>query len=349
MNPFDTTGFPERWLCGSAWIDQPWVGWMHIFSDVVTFAAYFAVPVVVMYFVRQRNDLRFPPIFYGFLGMIFISCGIVHLIEAGIFWWPVYKLSAMAKFTTAAFSASGVVLLARVLPKALDLKSGAEYAAVVDDRREAQKMLKREQFLLRTMMKTLPDLIYFKDTESRFTRISDSLAEFLGADSPEAVVGKNDHDFFPVEFANEARADEIRLMQTRMPIIGKEEPEHSAAGKDVWLSSTKLPLCDESDDLIGLFGLSRDITPQKRAAEVMEAAKEAAEAANRAKSDFLANMSHEIRTPMNSIMGMTELMLDSDLTPTQKDYLSIVYESAESLLEVINEILDFSKIEARKT
>ena len=109
-----------------------------------------------------------------------------------------------------------------------------------------------------------------------------------------------------------------------------------------------VPLIGDDGSVVEWFGVHTDVDDQERAHEAMRLAKEAAEAATRAKGEFLANMSHEIRTPMNGVLGMTELALDTELTARQREYLELVKSSADALLTVIDDILDFSKIEAGK-
>jgi len=210
----------------------------------------------------------------------------------------------------------------------------------------ANEELKHERYLLHVLMDNLPHHIYFKDSQSRFLRVNRAMARWVGVDDAAKAVGKSDVDFFTTEHALQALADEREILRTGVPILDKEERETWPDGHTTWAASTKMPLYDEAGNIVGTFGLSRDITERKQAEAALVAAKEAAEAANRAKSSFLANMSHEIRTPLNAIIGMTELVLDTGLTAQQRDFLGAVRDSGEALLAVINDILDFSKIEA---
>jgi two-component system, sensor histidine kinase and response regulator len=216
------------------------------------------------------------------------------------------------------------------------------------DRARAEEALKQERNLLRALMEGVPDYVYVKDSESRFLLANKGVVELMGATSAEGLLGKTDFDFYPKELAMQYYQDEQRIIQSGEPLFNREEPCQGPAGEPKWSLTTKVPFDDGAGRIIGVVGWGRDITGQKRIGEQLQQAKEAAEAASRAKSEFLANMSHEIRTPMNGILGMTELVLGTELTAEQREHLELVDSSAHSLLTVINDILDFSKIEARK-
>jgi len=216
----------------------------------------------------------------------------------------------------------------------------------VTEREENRIALARERDLLRTLMDSLPDLIYVKDTASRYVTVNRSLLEMWGIPSMERVVGKTAFDFAPEDLASRYTSEDDEVLRQNRAVIDCEEQVLTPTGERRVYSVTKVPLHGPLGQVSGLVGIDRDITQRKRAEEELRDARRAADTANQAKSDFLANMSHEIRTPLNAVIGITDLLLAGEVARGQREYLEIVRDSGESLMILINDILDFSKIEA---
>lgn len=122
-----------------------------------------------------------------------------------------------------------------------------------------------DAFFLAALMDNIPDNIYFKDEESRFLRINRAMTRYLGLGSPDDAVGKTDFDYFGKAHAEDARQDELEVMRTGRPLVGKDEKENFAGGGVKWVSTTKLPLRNAEGHIVGTFGISRDITARKQA------------------------------------------------------------------------------------
>ena len=222
-------------------------------------------------------------------------------------------------------------------------------ARLYTEAKQAEEALAKERRLLRTVIDNIPDQIFARDRESRFTLSNYSDARAMGVSDPEIMVGKNLDDFYPPEQAARYMAENREVMESGLPFINHEEPSIGPDQKERWTLTTRVPLRDEQGEVIGLVGIARDITEQKIAAKALEEARHLADVANQAKSVFLANMSHEIRTPLNAILGFSQLSLrDPSLTPTQRHNLTAINRSGENLLAIINDILEISKIEAGK-
>ena len=135
---FDPSGFPARWHCGE-WSSE--LGWLHVVSDLAVWGAYVAIPIVLSYFVlRRRRDLPFPAIFWLFALFIF-ACGTTHLIEAIIFWRPIYRFAGIVKFVTAVVSWGTVAALIPITPTVLSLRSPKELEIEVAERKRAEAAL----------------------------------------------------------------------------------------------------------------------------------------------------------------------------------------------------------------
>jgi PAS domain S-box-containing protein len=213
----------------------------------------------------------------------------------------------------------------------------------------ARKRDEEERQKLASLVEHSRDFIGIASVSGETLYVNPAGRRLLGIDEAQTPLPKRISEFH-------TDAAWKRLNEEIIPAIlktGEQEVEsqfrHFKTGEPIDVEMSIALVRDaKSGDPICLCTVSRDIRQRKRAEQELMKAKEAAEAASHAKSEFLANMSHEIRTPMNGIVGMTDLLLDTDLNPEQAEYVDMVKGSADSLLTIINDILDFSKMEAGK-
>jgi PAS domain S-box-containing protein len=195
------------------------------------------------------------------------------------------------------------------------------------------------------LFETLQEGVYFCDHAGTLLDVNPAMVRLLGYSNRDELIGTNIGRLYfdqPLDLFPNREQTNLSAQLTREITLRRKD------GTPIICIDNSNAIGDAFGRMIRHQGTLVDITVRKRSEEELQKAKEAAEAANMAKSTFLAHMSHEIRTPMNAVIGMTELTLETDLSQEQKEYLGMVRDSGKSLLRLINDILDFSKIEAGK-
>ncbi len=187
--------------------------------------------------------------------------------------------------------------------------------------------------------------VIISDAAGRIEWVNDGFTRLTGYQLSE-VVGRVPGHILQNEETDRETVAHIAACVAKGEPFQVEIVNQAKDGRRYWLAIDAQPIHDRNGKLTNFIAIESDITERKQAEEELRQAKVVAEAASRAKSEFVANMSHEIRTPMNGVLGMTELLLDSDLTERQRRFAQTIRNSGEALLNIINDILDFSKIEA---
>ncbi|MBW4660430.1 MAG: PAS domain S-box protein [Drouetiella hepatica Uher 2000/2452] len=214
------------------------------------------------------------------------------------------------------------------------------------ERKQAASDLEAQRTFLHTVIDAVPNCIFVKDREGRILAINQAGAAIYGCAVEEALGKLTDEFILPPAQAEEFLAINQDVMETRQSRFIPTQGIRNLQGELRWYQVIVSPFIDQEGQVQGIIGASTDITNLKHTEEALRQAKDAAEAANKAKSVFLANMSHELRTPLNAILGFSQLMACDRLTSQQQQQLETINRNGAHLLNLINEVLSIAKIES---
>jgi len=175
----------------------------------------------------------------------------------------------------------------------------------ITKRKLAEESLAEERNLLRTLIDNLPDNIYVKDTKRRFVLGNIAVARFMGAGTPDELLGKTDFDFYPKELATKYYADGQKVIESGQPLVSREEPAVDSEGNRKWYSTTKVPLRDSRGKIVGIVCISRDITARKLAEHDRERLMQTLALKNKELESILYVASHDLRSPLVNIQGFS--------------------------------------------
>jgi PAS domain S-box-containing protein len=261
---------------------------------------------------------------------------------------------------------NGEIIWGTVTVKAVRDSQGdvVSYLAMVEDiteRKHSESMLAEERQKIKVLMDTIPDSVYFKDVENKFSSANLATVRKFNLNNISELIGKSDHDFFDEDIANRSDDEELEIMRTGQPIIGREEIELWPDKPPTWISITKMALYDETGKVAGTFGVVRDITDRKQQEDEIrrlnadlekkvEMRTKELQLKNQELEAFTYTVSHDLKAPLRGISGYADLLLQdhSDkLDEEGKGFLGKLIKSSQQLSQLIEDLLTYSRLERR--
>lgn len=312
--PVDTTGFVPRWQCG-AW--SAGLGWTHIISDIIIWVSYWAIPLILACFVVRRKDVPFPKVFWLFVAFI-LACGTGHLVEAVIFWEPVYRLSGLVKAGTAAVSIGTAIALISILPKALALpglaKINAELAREISERRRLED---QSRDVVSRAEQTMAELSFQKfaldqhaivaitDSRGRITYVNDKFCE-ISKYSREELIGQ-DHRIINSGHHPKSFFTNLYATISRGEVWHGEIKNRAKDGSFYWVDTTIVPFRGSNGKIAQYVAIRADITERKKAEEQLRASLAYQQAMLQREESLLRELDHRVRNNLAGLLGLIAL------------------------------------------
>lgn len=342
FNPFDTSRWPQRWVCGK-W--EEWEAWLYIISDVAIASAYFTIPLIIISFVMMRKrKLPFLNIFWLF-GAFILACGATHLIDAIIFWWPAYQLSAFLRLLTALVSWATVFALIKVLPLALKLKTNEEMYQEIERRKliESELKLRNGELELAQRMARLG-----------YWRWDLSTGELEGSDEFLNIIQhpKNEPLTFDMFFSNVPEDDREKVQHSISESLAAQRTYEASyryylGDEVIFLQAMGEVTFDIAGKPMVMFGCIQDITSIKQAEFDLEMRALDLERKNNELEMFAYAASHDLQEPLRKIRAFSDRLIDKfsdELGETGKDYLGRMDNASKRMQGLIEDLLYFSRL-----
>lgn len=311
----DASDFMPRWVCGH-W--SQFHGWLYIISNFAIWLAYFTIPLLLLYFLSKRKGLVFRKVFIWFILFIFL-CGTTHLVDAVIFWIPVYRLNALILFSTAVVSWITIYMLYKYIPIVLEFKSPDQLQDIIDEQTKelerAYQHLEESEKQFKTLVNHNPDIISRIGKDLRYKFINESILRMRNI-SMQDIVGKSMEEVGQKDEENNKKfIDHVKSVFTKGESINFEFSTNTKAINKGYFSLNIIPLKNDLGNIEDVLTVTRDITPQKlNEIELSESVSNLQLLADKLENkrkileDFTYIVSHNLRSPVANLSALLQLI-----------------------------------------
>ncbi len=346
-NLFDAKGFMPRWVCGN-WTELH--GWIYIIANIAIWAAYFTIPILLYSFIYEKKRFIFKNVIVWFI-LFIIFCGSTHLIDAVIFWYPMYRFNAIVLSVTAVVSWGTVFVLYKYIPRALEYKSPEQLQYIIDEQTKelatAYEKLSDSEKQFKALVNNNPDIITRISKDLKYQFINDSILKVRNM-KIEDIVGKNIEE---VSKNDNSPNTNSFLTNVKKAFESKEVQQYEFATNtntlnQGYFSMTVVPLKDEnSDEVEDVITVTRDITTQKlyeielvQNVANLEILAQKHENKRRILEDFTYIVSHNLRSPVANLSSLLHLIQDENNADIRELLIQKVFIAFEKLSITVSDL-----------